>query len=87
MIKIHQNQKSEKINKIKKTEKVTKSENLKTQKSTKSKTENHQKMSKNDQKVQNPVLRPKTQKTGVHAVLQKCPDQVPRISHKVTLPP
>jgi len=83
----HQNQKSDKIKKIKKHQKSTKSENQKTQKMTKCKTKNCQKSVKNRQNGQNPVLRPKTQKTGVHAVCQKCPHQMARKTHKVTFTP
>jgi len=42
---------------------------------------------KNRQKCQKPVLRPKMQKTGVHAVWQKCPHQMARKTRKVTFTP
>jgi len=76
--------KNQKKWKIRKSEKVTK---LKSSKMTKSENVKHQKSVKIHQKSWKPVLRPKTQKTGVHAVWQKCPHQMARKTRKVTFPP
>jgi len=70
-----------------KSEKVTKSRKVKNRKSSKLKNQNHQKSVKIHQKCRKPVLRPKMQKTGVHAVWQKCPHQMARKTHKVTFTP
>jgi len=51
------------------------------------KLKNHEKSVKNHQKSWKPVLRPKMQKTGVHAVWQKCPHQMARKTRKVTFTP
>jgi len=68
--------------------KINKMKNVKIRKSDKIKIMKiDQKMSKIIKKGQNPVLRPKTQKTGVHAVCQKCPHQMARKTHKVTFTP
>jgi len=79
--------KSVKIKKMQKVTKVTKSENAKVRKVTKSKIRKSEKSVKNHQKSWKPVLRPKMQKTGVHAVWQKCPHQMARKTRKVTFTP
>jgi len=85
--------KNDKIRKVSKSGKLKKHKNHQNQKIRKCKKwqnvkiKNHQKSVKIHQKCQNPVLRPKTQNTGVHAVWQKCPHQMARKTHKVTFTP
>ena len=84
------NDKNQEIKKTGKSEKVKKWQNQKItnhQKVKNTKTKNHQKSVKIHQKSWKPVLRPKTQNTGVHAEWQKCPHQMARKTRKVTFTP
>ena len=88
MIKNHKSSKSGKTGKSEKVKKWQNAENEKDEKVIKLKsTKINKKSVKNHQKWRKPVLRPKMQKTGVHAEWQKCPHQMARKTRKVTFTP